>query len=112
MAAAAAVSWAGVLAHNTVEGFPLPGLENLAPALVALLLVLWWRSDPARGAAALLAWALLQLVGGAIVSVLPLPFLPFAPEQTAAHYAAHVVAGVAQLPLLAAAWRERQALRA
>jgi hypothetical protein len=48
----------------------------------------------------LLLWAALNLVGGGIVSVLPLEILPFNPPQTLAHYAAHLLYGLAQLPLI------------
>jgi len=42
---------------------------------------------------------------GGIVTVLPLPMLPFAPEQSLSHYAAHVLYTVGQLPLVVVAWR-------
>ncbi len=45
---------------------------------------------------ALVAWVLLNLVGGGILSVLPLAILPFVPEQSGGHYAAHV--GVRRRP--------------
>jgi len=48
----------------------------------------------------LLAWGWLHLVGGAVLSVLPLPILPFRPAQTVYHYAFHVLYGAAQIPLL------------
>jgi hypothetical protein len=50
------------------------------------------------------ALALLPLVG-AWVTVLPLAFLPFAPEQTVPHYLVHTVYAVAQIPLLLVARR-------
>ncbi|MEO5939786.1 MAG: hypothetical protein ABIQ76_02765 [Candidatus Limnocylindrales bacterium] len=49
---------------------------------------------------ALLGWALLNLVGGGIISVLPLGLFPFAPEQSLGHDGAHVVYAVAQIPLV------------
>ena len=52
----------------------------------------------------LLAWGLLHLIGGGILSVLPLEMLPFAPEQSARHYAFHGVYAAAQLPLILAMW--------
>ncbi|MGH2602738.1 MAG: hypothetical protein ACRDJ9_25560, partial [Dehalococcoidia bacterium] len=42
----------------------------------------------------------LNLIGGAVLSVLPLPFLPFKPEQSLRHFAFHVLYGVTQIPLL------------
>jgi len=49
---------------------------------------------------------ILQLIGGAILSVLPLPILPFVPEQSPDHYISHAVYGLAQLPLIVVALRE------
>ena len=100
----AALSWLGEVLHNAVE---LPQLtllspENFLPGLVSVLLFLiWWRAPAKRAPAAVLfLWAAIHLVFGAILSVLPLPILPFAPEQTPGHYLSHLVYGLAQLPLL------------
>lgn len=98
------LSWLGEYVHNLFE---LPHLtilspENSIPALISLaLFTVWWRA-PARQAAGLLLliWGLLHLVGGGIISVIPFGFLPFYPDQTLDHYAAHAVYGVAQLPLI------------
>ena len=38
---------------------------------------------------------------GAVITVLPVGFLPFVPEQALAHYFAHAVYATSQLPLLA-----------
>jgi hypothetical protein len=106
---AVASSWLGLFVHNVAD---LPGQsvlssETLYPTLVYLLLVVAWFTIPRRIAARLLAaWALLQLIGGAIISVLPLPFLPFDPEQTLHHYAFHAIYGLLQLPLLVLLARE------
>ena len=54
---------------------------------------------------ALLGWAVLNLLGGGIASGLPLPFLPFAPDQSLGHYAAHVLYTVAEIPLIIVAVR-------
>lgn len=35
---------------------------------------------------------------GAILSVLPIPILPFSPEQSWDHYASHILFALAQLP--------------
>ncbi len=43
---------------------------------------------------------LLHLVGGVIVTVTPLSFLPFVPDQNFIHYLAHLLYGVAQVPLI------------
>ena len=98
------LSWLGEYVHNLFE---LPHLtilspENSIPALISLaLFTVWWRA-PARQAAGLLLliWGLLHLVGGGIISVIPFGFLPFYPDQTLDHYAAHAVYGGAQLPLI------------
>ena len=98
------LSWLGEYTHNLAE---LPRLtlispENSLPALVSLALFgVWWLTPFNRTPTVLLlAWAFLHLMGGAIVSVMPWGFLPFYPEQTLEHYAAHVVYGLAQLPLI------------
>lgn len=109
MAEFAALSWLGMTVHNAVE---LPSLTLLnpevgLPTLVFILLIAGWRLPPyKRGMAALLfAWALLQLLGGGILSVIPFSFLPFYPEQSPGHYLAHLIYSVAQLPLLALSFR-------
>ena len=101
-----AVSWLGLYLHNTLS---LPALTPLSPensltALVALaLLIAWCLLRGQRAVSALiLGWALTHLVVGAVVTVMPFPFLPFYPEQTAAHYLAHLSYGLAQLPLIGA----------
>ncbi len=98
------LSWLGEYVHNLFE---LPNLtlfspENSIPALISLVLFTVWWLTPGRQAAGLLLllWSLLHLIGGAILSVLPFGFLPFYPDQTLEHYAAHVAYGVAQLPLI------------
>lgn len=101
---AVVVSWVGFVVHNVADlhGVSLVGPEYLYPTLVYVVLgALWWWTTTRRVSIhLLLGWCLLHLVGGAIVSVLPLPFLPFAPEQSLYHYAFHVLYGAAQVPLL------------
>ena len=107
MTAAVAISALG-MAFHTVREFGWTGLVAPATGSIPIvgiqvaLLVWWWRSRGARRSAARwLMWtAAFQLVGGAILSVLPLPILPFAPAQTFDHYLSHLVFGIAQLPLL------------
>lgn len=108
MAAALAVSWASMLAHNLYE-LPLSPIdvENSGPLFVAAGLGISYalsRGSKAATAAAL-GWGLLNLVIGGMVSVLPLPILPFVPEQSLTHYGAHVVYTLGQAPLVLAAWR-------
>lgn len=107
MAASVLLSVLG-MAYHTVHEFGVRALGDpasgmLPVALVQLaLLAAWWRyPHRSRGlGVALAAIGILQLVGGAILSVLPLPFLPFAPEQTAGHYLSHLVLGLSQIPLI------------
>ncbi len=47
----------------------------------------------------LLLWTTLNL-GGGILTALHFPILPFEPEQTQAHYLAHAIYALAQVPLL------------
>ena len=99
---ALALSWGTMLAHNLYE-LPLAvgDLENSGPLMVALVLwVAYWRRGGTRAVQwAILGWALLNLVVGGVVTVLPLAILPFAPEQSLNHYLAHVVYAVGQIPL-------------
>ena len=103
MAAAVALAWLGMYVHNVMD---LPDLtpaspENTGPALVWLaLLGLWWaQRDRPWPAALLLGWAGLNLLG-ALITVLPLPVLPFKPEQSLRHYAFHALYVLAVTPVL------------
>jgi hypothetical protein len=105
---AVVASWLGFFIHNIAD---LPSQSPLSPetaypTLVYLILTAAWFT-PARRAAGwlMLTWCLLHLIGGAIISVLPLPFLPFAPEQTLYHYTFHVIYGLMQVPLLVVTFR-------
>ena len=105
--AASILAWAGLFVHNLADlpGHSIASPESLLPLVVTLLLTaLWFTRAKHVAAVGLLAWGLLNLLGG-LISVLPLPFLPFVPEQTLSHYAAHGVYAAAQLPLLVAAAR-------
>lgn len=109
MAGAVAFAWLGMYIHNVADlpGLTLSSSENALPGLVwFLLLALWW-ATPGRSwpAALLLAWGALNLVGG-FASVLPLPVLPFKPEQSLRHYMFHVLYALTQLPLLGIARHE------
>src|SRR5688572_17742459 len=110
MAAFTLLSWLGLAVHNMVE---LPGLtllspEYIIPGLLNLFLFLgWWKLCPRWiMAILLLGWALFNLIGGAVISVIPFGFLPFYPEQSLRHYFSHVVYGLAQLPLIITLIRE------
>jgi hypothetical protein len=100
---ATALAWAGFFAHNVAD---LPGQSILSPeslyptAVTVVLLVVWWApTTRTLGTWLLIGWTTLNLVGG-LLSVLPLPMLPFAPSQTRMHYAFHGVYAVTQVPLL------------
>lgn len=100
--AVAAVAWVGFFVHNLADlpGQTLRSPETLYPTLVTVAFVVAWLIRPGRVTAGLLfGWALLHLVG-AMLTVLPLPFLPFAPEQSLKHYAYHVLYALTQLPLI------------
>ena len=108
MAAALALSSFTMLAHNLYE-LPLSPIdpENAGPmAVAAILAVAYARRPGSRAvAAAALGWGALNLVIGGIVTVLPLPILPFAPEQSLTHYGAHLVYALGQVPLVLVANR-------
>lgn len=109
MLAVAAISWLGLVAHNVADlpGQTLASTESLIPGLVLAALLVLYRLGPRRlGAGALFAWAVLNLVGGGLLSVLPLPILPFEPEQTLRHYSFHLLYALTQVPLLVVALRE------
>lgn len=106
--AAAAVSWCGMVVHNVADlpGQTLLSPETAYPSLIALALVAAHLARPSRGTAgALLGWAWLHLVGGGVLSVLPLEILPYAPEQSVRHYTFHVLYLAAQVPLIMVATR-------
>jgi hypothetical protein len=89
--------------HNLAElpGQSLLSPESLIPLIVTVTLIAGWFTPSRRGVTVgLLCWGLLHLLGGGILSVLPLPFLPFAPEQSASHYLFHAIYALAQLPLV------------
>lgn len=100
-----AVSWAGSYYHTWTELALGPlRAENSLPAVVGLALFIgWWRQPGNRR---LWSWLLLiwtagaHLLVGAVLSVLPLPILPFSPEQSWSHYGSHVIYALAQTPLI------------
>ncbi|MBP3035877.1 hypothetical protein J2M53_06360 [Arthrobacter sp. zg-ZUI100] len=108
----AVLGWAGLFIHNVAD---LPGQTLLSPEsflpllLTAALVALWltaWRPVAAWG---LLVLGILNLIG-AVLTVLPLPALPFDPAQTPFHYGFHVLYGATQLPVViaAAVWLRRR----
>jgi hypothetical protein len=107
MAACVVLSILGLVQHNAREFGPL-ALADLSTGTIPyasiqlVLLALWVLLSGIRPAVeiALVTTAGLQLVGGGILSVLPLPFLPFEPEQSLGHYLSHIILALLQLPLL------------
>ncbi len=111
VAAGVLLAWLGLVVHNISE-FPLMALtrpEYTIPSLAWLLIFLAWLLLPNHDFSVklLLGWSAISLAG-AIVTVLPLPFLPFRPEQSVSHYRVHAVYAATQLPVLWSMWREGQ----
>ena len=112
MLPALALSAIGGWFHN---GREFPGTTLLAPEMLVILLPavvlgVWWVARPGPAARwAIIVWAVLNLVLGAALSVVPLPIWPWAPEQSAAHYTSHLVYGLTQIPLLIVAYRSQTA---
>ncbi len=101
------LSIAGAVFHNVMEfGWAIvAGPETYASNGVLAVLVLAWLVFRRR-------WLLVTagVVGavvllGTILTVLPLPVLPFLPDQSAGHYLVHGVTAVLQVPLPLVAWR-------
>jgi deazaflavin-dependent oxidoreductase (nitroreductase family) len=102
-------SYMGIWVHEfyrvpASRGFTPEGLLSLLLPAVLIFLA-WWRF-PRHIAPIAALWTLgfVHLLG-ACVTVLPLAFLPFVPEQTVAHYLVHAVYALAQMPLLLLALR-------
>ena len=115
LAVALAVSWGSMLLHNQWE-LPLTpiSIENTGPlAFDVVLLLACWRWPRSRVAwSVVLGWGLLNMVVGGIITVIPLPVLPFVPEQTIDHYLVHVIYTAGQLPLVLVAVASLGQLRA
>lgn len=108
MFAAVVISWLGLVVHNVADlpGQTLGSPESLYPGLGLAVLLALHRLGPRRVAASvLLGWAVVSLVVGGVLSVLPLGVFPFEPEQTLRHYTFHALYAGAQLPLLLTAGR-------
>lgn len=109
LAITSVIGAAGMMAHNLWEFGPalLVSPETLIPVAIfgIVPLVTWKRPHDVVASSALLGWALLNLIGGGLLSVLPLGLFPFTPDQSLGHYGAHVVYAVAQIPLAVVAVR-------
>ena len=107
MGGAVAISVIGALTHNVRE-FGLMSVfisgngELVVVAIWGSAFAVWWRAAKMRAVAVwiLVGLVLLNLLSGAVLTVLPVTFLPFRPEQSLDHYVSHIVYGVAQLPLI------------
>lgn len=104
MVAALGVATLGGVYHNSREfpGMPLTAPEMLSVIVPAVLLLIGWLARPGRALWwATLVWVgLLNLMVGAVLTVLPLPVLPFEPEQSWSHYTTHLIYAAAQVPAL------------
>lgn len=106
LVSAVVIAWLGLLVHNVADlpDQTLLSPETLWPSLVTGTLLVAYATGAARAAGiGLLIWALLHIAGGAL-SVLPLPGLPFTPEQTLRHYSFHLLYAGTQVPLLLVAY--------
>lgn len=106
MVSAAALAWGGLWVHELIRVPQLLGFTSdgdIFMLVIIAALVIWWLRDSGVRPAPSAALSIYAAVGfvGAVVTVLPVTFLPFAPEQTVKHYVAHVVFASCQLPLLA-----------
>lgn len=113
---AVAVAWLGLWApelYRVPSAFGLTVDGSLPLLAIACALLARWLlvTHKCAAAVALLVYALINFVGG-ILSVLPLPFLPFAPEQTADHYLIHAMYAVCQIPLMAMAFSSSKSSQA
>lgn len=102
---------AGRAAHDVVD---LGGLsaEWWFTGLVApVALAAWYHATRGRAAWSGLATWLALMVFGAVTSVLPLPIWPFAPAQSALHYAMHAMWFLGLVPLAVWLHRERAATK-
>ena len=105
---ASAIAAGGMLAHDVFEFGPafLLDPQTLIPlGIFAILAILATRETAVRAIwIALFAWAVLNLLVGGILSVLPLGLFPFQPDQAPAHYGAHALYTLAEVPLVVVAW--------
>lgn len=102
----------GGVAHNALS-LPLPiyAPETIGPAATYGALFVWVRLSPAAALPrmVLMSWTGLNLLVGGILTAMPLPIWPFAPEQTPEHYTAHVIYAASEVPLIWLLARSRQA---
>ena len=113
--AASALAAGGMLAHDIFEFGPafLVDPQTLIPLAIFVILAILAARETAGLPTwiALFAWGAMNLVGGGILSVLPLGLLPFQPEQSLGHYGVHVVYTLAEVSLVLVAWSGVRASR-
>ena len=113
--AASALAAGGMLVHDVFEFGPafLVDPQSLVPlGIFVILAILALRRTAGPGTwVALFTWGALNLVGGGILSVLPLGLLPFTPEQSLGHYGVHAVYALSEVPLVLVAWAGIRATR-
>lgn len=84
----------GTALHDTVE-FGAPSIQNTLPfaVLAGGLLIVWhqWAGLARAARTTLLGLVLLFLIGGGVLSVLPLAFWPWQPGQSVGHYLEHAL---------------------
>ena len=102
-----ALSMLGLVLHNVREfgwaALLSPSTGTIPMIVFGLLLVIvWWQIAGLRTVVTIfmIGYGVLNLVGGGVLSVLPMGFLPFEPEQSLPHYTSHVIYSVTQLPLI------------
>lgn len=104
MAGLVSLAWFGMFVHNVADlpDLTLASPENSFPGLVWIAVLVAWMASGGRDSFLwlLFGWGAINLAG-AVISVLPVPLLPFRPEQSLRHYAFHLVYGASQIPLLA-----------
>ena len=98
------IAWFGLWIHELHRVPAAFGLTPDAslPLLVIAGVLLAWRLLARRKRAAtiaLLVYGIINCVGG-FLSVLPLPFLLFVPEQEFDHYLVHAIYALFQVPLI------------
>jgi hypothetical protein len=110
MTAAVLVAWLGMFLHNMAD-LPISAAspENILPGIIWITFLWLWVWDRRWSVVVGLGWAGLNLLG-AFLTVLPLPVLPFAPEQSVRHYLFHALYAVTQLPVLYLLVRERRGI--
>lgn len=88
-----ALSWLGLVVHNVAEFAPSRqlGLETIGPTVVSVLVTCGLLTQMRGVECVLMSWAVLWLVAGGLLSVLPLPLSPNDPGQSLGHYGVHAL---------------------